>query len=138
MADDKWFSQLESRIFTLVSYRVKKALSTKYPKIKYTAEGQSDSSPHFPTWYMHEIQNVETGQDLENSEINAVMQSIEIIVYAKDKKEAKEIMTESVVQMKALRYNVVAMPIITTDGNVYSNIARFRRIIGAGDSDIVV
>lgn len=137
MADERWFTQLESRLFTLVSYRVKKALADKYTKIKFTTDDQSNGTPIFPTWYFHELQPVETGQGLENSTINAVIETIEVIVHAKSKDSAKEIMAETVYQMKQLRFNVTMMPIVTSDSNIYSSVARFRRLIGAGDTDIV-
>lgn len=137
MVDDRWFSQIESRIFTLVSYRVRKALEDDFPSIKCTTEGQSTSKPYFPTWYLHELQPLEVGQDLENTTVNAVMETIEIVVYAKTKSDASKIMTETIIQMKALAFIITMMPITSSDGNVYSSVARFRRLIGSGDVDIV-
>lgn len=137
MANERWFAQLESRIFTLVSYRVKKALKDQYPSIKCTMEGESTSKPYFPTWYFHELQPAETGQDLTNNTVNAVIETIEIVVYAKARDDAKNIMTETIYQMKQIGFNITMMPVPLSDGNVYSSTARFRRIVGAGDTDLV-
>lgn len=136
MADERWFTQLESRIFTIVTARMKKALP-KY-KLKCTTDGQSDGPSYFPTVYMHELSPYETGMDLTNQTINALVYTMQIEVFAKDKKDAKAIMSEAVLQMKKLSFDVTTFPVEMSDGNVVQSVARFRRVIGAGDTDIVV
>jgi hypothetical protein len=64
-------------------------------------------------------------------------ETIEVIVYTKNRQQCKTIINEAVVQMKAISFDVTMMPIITTDDNVYSGVARFRRIVGSGDTDLV-
>ena len=133
-----WFSEIESKVFTLASYRLKRALRDKISAtIKCTTDGASDSKPYFPTWYLHELSPVETGQDVTNDFVNAVIETIEVQVYAKSKEDCSLIMTETVVQMKVLKFNVTAMPIITSDTNVFTGVARFRRVVGAGDTDLI-
>lgn len=139
MANDRWYEQLESKIFTLVSHRVKKALKEQIKEtIKCTSDAQGDSSPYFPTWYMHELSPVETGADLTGNHINAVIETVEVIVYTKDKPQCKMIMAETVHQMKQLSFSITALPVETRlDGGVYQRIARFRRLVGSGDTDLV-
>lgn len=137
MDNERWYEALESNIFTLVSHRIRKALTGKVSKtIKFTTEGQSDAVPYFPTCYIHELTPAESGNDLEGRTINAVIETIEVIVYADSKSDCKMITDEAVFQMKRLRFSVTAMPIITEDGRVSSGACRFRRVIGADDKDL--
>lgn len=135
--DNTWFTSLEAKIFNIVSYRLKKALKMSDKDIKCTTDGQSNSTAVFPTFYLHELSPVETGNDLENKTINALTETIEIIVYTKNRQQCKKIINEAVLQMKAISFDVTMMPIVTTDDNVYSGVARFRRIVGSGDTDLV-
>ena len=138
MASDRWYEKLESAIYTKVTYRTKKALEGKTSKaIKFTSVGESEANPYFPTCYLHELQPAEFGQDLKGTDINAVVETMECIVYTKDKAECKLIMNEVMHQMKALRFYITAMPITSASEGVHNGVARFRRIIGASDTDIV-
>lgn len=137
MVNDRWYEELEANIFTLIRHRVRKALDGKVSKtIKFTSEGQSESAPYFPTVYLHELTPAETGEDLEGRSINAVIETIEIIVYSDAKSEAKLIMNECIFQMKRLCFSVTSMPILTESGRVANTVSRFRRVIGADDIDL--
>lgn len=135
--DNAWFASVEAKIFNIVSYRLKRALNMSDKDIKCTTDGQSNSTAVFPTFYLHELSPVEFGQDITNNTINAITETIEIIVYTKNRQQCKKIINEAVVQMKALGFDITMMPIITTDQNVYDGVARFRRIVGSGDADLV-
>lgn len=135
--DNAWFASLEAKIFNIVSYRLKKALGMSDKDIKCTTDGQSSTTAVFPTFYLHELSPMEEGNDIENKTINAVTETIEIIVYTKNRQQCKKIINEAVLQMKGISFDVTMMPIITTDDNVYSGVARFRRIVGSGDTDLV-
>lgn len=138
MANDRWYENLESTIYTLVSFRTKRDLEGMTSKpIKFTSIGENNASPYFPTCYLHELQPAEYGQDIEGSSINALMETMECIVYSRDKQECKLIVNEVVHQMKQLHFSVTAMPIMSTADNIHSGIARFRRIVGASDADLV-
>ena len=138
MSNERWYETVESRILTLVRYRMQKALAGKTSKnIKFTTEGESDAEPYFPTCYIHGLQPMETGGDLEGRTINAIIQTMEVQVYTKDRQECWLIMNEAVYQMKQLAFEVTAMPIVNKTNGVSQGVARFRRTIGAGDVDIV-
>lgn len=138
MANDRWYEKLESSIYTLVSYRTKRELTGQTSKtIKFTSSGQSEANPYFPVCYLHELQPVEMGQDLHGTSVNAVIETMECIVYARDKAECKLILNEVTHQMKQLLFFVTAMPLYTTSDNIYTGIARFRRLVGASDADLV-
>lgn len=136
--NERWYEQIESRVLTLVRYRMQRALNGKVSKtIKFTTDGESDAAPYFPTCYIHALQSVEIGGDLEGKTINAILETIEVQTYCRDRQECILIMNEAVYQMKQLAFEAMAMPIVSTTSNVASGIARFRRTIGAGDVDIV-
>lgn len=138
MPSATWFSEIESKVFSTVSYRLKRELRGKLSgTLKCTTDGASDSAPYFPTWYLHELEPMETGQDLTNDFVNALIETIEVQVYTKSKSECELIMDETVVQMKALHFDVTAMPIVMSNTNVFTGKARFRRVVGGGDSDII-
>lgn len=138
MVDERWYESLESTIYTLVSYRMKKALEDKTSKaIKFTSVGENDSTPYFPTCYIHELQSVEYGQDLEGSSVNAVNERMGCIVYSRDKTECKTILNECVYQMKRLGFKVMKMPTVSTRDNIHNGDAEFQRLVGANDVDLV-
>lgn len=137
-SSDRWYENLESTIYTLVSYRAKRELTGKTSKpIKFTSVGQSESTPYFPTCYLHELQPIEFGQDITGESVNAVIETMECIVYARDKNESKIILNEVTHQMKLLKFMITAMPINSTIDNVYQGVARYRRLVGASDADLV-
>ena len=138
MSNERWYETVESRILTLVRYRMQRALSGKVSKtIKFTTDGESDDKPYFPTCYMHALQPLETGGDLEGKTVNAVIATFEVQTYCRDRQECILIMNEATYQMKQLAFEVTAMPIVNKTNGVSQGVARFRRTIGAGDTDIV-
>jgi len=137
MDNDRWYESVESDVFTVVTHRMKKALDGKTKKaIKFTTEGQSDAQPYFPTCYIHSLSPLETGGDLYGRSINAIISTMEVIVYSDNKKECNTIVNEAVYQMKQIGFSVTSMPILTEDGKVSNGVCRFRRVIGADDTDL--
>lgn len=105
-----------------------------YPDLKCTTVSQN-TVVNFPTLYLHELQPVEAGNDLDNTTVNAVLSTIEIQVWSNEsEKHCKDILTAAIVEMKRLRFNVTMFPNVTTDNKIAWGVARFRRMIGAGDS----
>lgn len=124
------FSQILSKVFTQVSYMLKK----EYKNLNCTTKGENIGKAEFPTLYMRELQAIETGQDLENATINAIICTIEIQVYTKnDEALCKKIMYDAVSEMKRFLFDATAMPIIETQDTVTMGFARFRRLVGSGD-----
>ena len=74
------FNEILSRVFTQVTYMLKK----KYKNLNSTTKGENVGTATFPTLYMRELPAVEMGNDLENKTINAIMCTIEIQVFTKD------------------------------------------------------
>lgn len=125
------FNEILSRVFTQVSYMMKK----KYPALNYTTKGENVGNAQFPTLYMRELPAVEMANDLDNTTINAVLCTIEIQVFTKnDESACKQIINDAVLEMKRFRFNVTAMPIIETEDYISFGVARFRRMVGSGDT----
>ena len=125
------YTEILDRVFTQVSYMLKK----KYSDLNCTTKGENVGTSKFPTLYMYELQPLEVGNDLENATINAVQCTIEIQVYTKNNETlCKEIMSEATSEMKRFRFSIPAMPIVSTSDSVSSGVARYRRIVGSGDT----
>ena len=124
------FSQILSRIFTQVSYMMKK----KYSTLNCTTKGENLGDAKLPTLYMRELPAIETANDLDNTTVNSILCTIEIQVFTKnDETLCKALMNDAVVEMKRFRFNVTAMPVVETQDTVSKGVARFRRMVGSGD-----
>ena len=127
--DEMWFSKIESKVITQVEYM----LAKNFPKLKCTSVSQSTVTT-FPTLYLHELQPAEAGMDLTNESVNAIISTIEIQVWTNTTElECRNILAAAIVEMKRLGYNVTMFPNITTESKIRWGVARFRRMIGAGD-----
>lgn len=128
-----WFSQIESKVFTQVSYMLSERKDAPFPKLKCTSVSQNEIT-YFPTLYLHELQPVEAGMDLTNETVNAVVSTIEIQVWTNTKElDCKNILTAAILEMKQMGFNVTMFPSITTDSKIRWGVARFRRMIGSCD-----
>lgn len=129
-----WTSDIESMVFTRVKAKGNNALKSKYPNIYFTTNDKVQKQPQFPTVYLHEVGSVEQGMDLENTEINAVLNTIQVDVTDNESQgRAKEVMSNIVKTMKSMGYTVISLPQFQNTDNVYRQTARFRRMIGKGD-----
>lgn len=136
MSSAVWYGYLENTIFS----RVKKGLGSTYGgTINFTSLSKSPTTSELPTCYIHELAGLERGMTLDNQNVNAVLCNIQIDIYAASKADCNKITRLAVQQMKNLKFNVVAMPLVDdSNTDVIHSIARFRRLIGVGDKDIVV
>lgn len=131
---DNWFAEIESNVFTQVSYMLAERTDAPYPELNCTTVSQN-TVVHFPTLYLHELQPVEAGNDLLNESVNAVLSTIEIQVWSNvSEKDCKDIITAAVLEMNRLGYNVTMFPSVQTDSKIAWGAARFRRMVGSCDS----
>lgn len=132
---ESWFMNIEPYVFTVF----KKRMREKFDHVFYTTSNQDVRESKFPCVYLHLVEQTEIGNDLDNVTVNAVRASFRVQVFSKTAAENQEIMTEAVLQLKKLRFNVIQMPIFASerDKSVFLSEARFSRVIGGGDSDIV-
>lgn len=125
---------LESQVYTRIKTQFPSKLKEKYKNINFTTENKVDALPRFPTVYIHEMPGAETGEDLQGDTINAVWSSFHIEVTTNTKmNDAKEVMNEVVRIMKTMSFQVIVTPEFQNTDSTYRRVARFRRIIGAGD-----
>lgn len=132
---ETWFMKIEPSVFTIFKTR----MSGKFPDVFYTTANQDVNERKFPCVFIREVEQVETGNDLDNVTINAVRSSFRVQVFSKTAAENRSIMAEAVLQLKKMRFNVISMPVFASerDKSVFLSDARFSRIIGGGDRDIV-
>jgi len=134
--DNSWVLDNESRIFTRIKGMTEKTLSKKFPGIYYTTSDELTENVTKPyTVYLHELNGVEKGQDLCGQDINGILSTFELKVSVNTKKsDCKAILVEILKAFKQLYFDVVVLPEIQTDSEMYIGIGRFRRVIGQGDS----
>lgn len=131
---DDWFSQIEEAILTQLDYMLAQRQDAPFPNLVCTSANQNQLTA-FPTMYVHELEPIETGNDLENQTVNAVIETIEIQCWTNETEaECRRLMAAAIVEMKRMRFNCTAFPNIQTDNKIAFGIARFRRVIGSGDT----
>lgn len=130
----KWFTEIESKYRSYFTTRMKKSLPDY--NFNFPTEETNNTPTKFPTVFFHEISQVETGNDLENDGVNAVMETIEVQVITNDTlAENRDITATAAVLMKQMRFSMISAPVCLQEGeNIRRSISRYRRIIGADDS----
>lgn len=132
--DETWFSKIEGKVITQVQYMLQSRAEAPYPTLKVTSVNQASTPAVFPTMYIHELEPVERGQDLDNVTLNAVLHTMEIQVWTdKGQSECRGILAATINEMKRLRYNIVMFPTIKTDSGISWGVIRARRVVGAND-----
>lgn len=132
MGDELWFSKLEFVLFTHFQEKVKRILGSESDGVFFTTESNNDIPSRFPTIHFEELPASERGMDLDNVTVNAVNETIQVFVYAKSEDETRRLMNACVTAMKQLRFNAV-FPRFDRTHDISHGVARFRRVIGAGD-----
>ena len=132
--DETWYSKIEGQVITQVQYMLQGRENAPYPDLNITSKNQTDKPAVLPCMYIHELQPIEAGQDLDNVSVNAVIHTMEIQVWTdKGQTHCKGILTSAITEMKRMRYNIIALPTIITDNGLSWGAIRARRIVGAGD-----
>ena len=132
------FSRLSSTVFTILKTKVKKAMADTYPTISFSDE-PTGKDPVFPNVFFQQLQPVEAGQDIEGSNINAVLDTVQITVTANTSKaDANKVAWACVDALKSIRYDMVMLPIysiqIKESTRIHTFTFRARRMIGYGDT----
>lgn len=123
----------ENIVFTRIKATFSEKLKTKYTNLYFTTSDKVQSTPKFPTIYVHELPSLEKGNDLENNEIAFKLATFQIEVFDnQNQTRTNEVMAEVVRIMKSMGFSINEMP-YSDNTDVYRKIARFRRIIGNGD-----
>lgn len=126
---------IESTVFSRIKNKYPSELRTKYPDTFFTTSDRTPKDPKFPSIYVHDEGGIERGATLDGENINAVLSTIRIEVYDNVKQgNVTEVMDYVVGVMKTLRYEVIAMPNFQNQADIYRKVARFRRVIGDGET----
>lgn len=134
--NELWFAELSGLITTHFKTRLKNLIpATLFKKLKITTSNSDIAPTELPAIWIEEASSLETGENLDNTSINAVIETIQITVYHNGQmKDVKKLMNASVLAMKQMRFGAVMTPIYATNHDIKTAVARFRRIIGEGDS----
>lgn len=129
-----WTNDVSIKVFATVKTESSKILLSKYPDIFFTSSDKAQTSPKFPTVYIHEVGTTEQGMDLENTQINAGLFTFQIDVFDnQNQNRARDVMGEVMKVMKSMRFSVISMPEFQNTADTYRQTARFRRLIGYGE-----
>ena len=142
MVSETWYSEIESTIFTLLQYVLVEKVDAPYPSLNCTTSSQNESLENvddFPALYVHLLPPLEMGQTLTNEDVSAIRATFELQVFSdQSENECRDIMNACIKEMKKLRFNIPMLPDPQTADKKYFAIARFSRVIGNGDTDIVL
>lgn len=141
MISETWYSQIESTLLTTLQYYLVEKTDAPFPLLNCTTSSENDSLEgvsDFPTLYVHLLSPLEIGNDLTNESVNAIDATLELQVFSnQNESECREIMDACIIEMKKLHFNISMFPDPQTQDKKYFAIARFNRVIGSGDVDIV-
>ena len=132
MVSETWYAGIEATVFTQVQYMLKKV----FPKLVCRTTSETVTPSEFPTMYLHETQE-EIGQDLYNSDVNAVNSTVYIRVWTNTTEaDCREILAQATRELKRFHYNVKNLPTTQITDKIAFGEIMARRVIGGGD-DIV-
>lgn len=135
MSCGNWAVDLDSIIFTRIKNGLTSAFGKKYTDMYITNSDRTLTTAKFPTIYIHPMSNVELGNTLDGNSINGVMYTIQCeVTVTESQSQAKTIMAEILNIVKAMYFEVIAMPEVTSTDDTYRAVARFRRAVGASDT----
>lgn len=136
MADynELWYMKVESIIFDKIKKKSSEYLK-KYKDITFTSDEVIQAPTKFPCVEIREIGGEEVGQTFEGDAVCGYRSTFQVTVYHNSSKQiARDVMEEIVSHFKQdLKFDLVAMPIHSYNGQIHTYIARCRRVIGAGD-----
>lgn len=134
-SENEWVYDLDTTIFSIVKSKALPKLIKRFPDVYFTSSGKSKSPPEFPTIYIHSLQGIEKGMDLERTRINAIQETVQVDISTNtNQSDAKYVMKITTDIFKEMMFYVVAMPELTSDGETYKCTARFRRVISLNDT----
>lgn len=126
---------IESIVYSRIKYNFDKDIKATYPDLNFTTNNRALVDAKFPCVYIHLAVGVETGQDLENKQINAGNYAFQIDVYDNQSQNRTSIIMDEIVRiMKSMRFNIPELPIFDNTQSEYRSTARFQRVIGSGDT----
>lgn len=107
-------------------------------KAKVVQNVAPDTLATFPCIFYTQLNPIEVGQDLTNTEINAINCTVEVRGYVNtgDYSDCKKLLEPVIQGFKSYGFNIPMFPVYTKTENVVQGVLRFRRIVGAEDKDL--
>ena len=133
--ESEWYLDIESKIFTTISYMLSERENAPFPDLKCTATSENVTPSHFPTLYLWHTYKGD-GYDLEGTEIGGIDSTINIKVWTNtSERECATILAEAEKVMRTIfRYRCGKMPTATITNNLASGQIVCNRVIGSGDT----
>lgn len=128
-----WFAEIESKVYTIVKTRMTKKYKERYPTINFVSSGENRVPKQSPTIYLHELDNPEMANDLENNVVNMVRENMECEVYALNREDTHMVSALLRAEMKALGFSIIQQSPPMQDDSWWRCVMRFNRPIGSGD-----
>ena len=128
-SQNQWAYDLENLTYAIVKTRCEKKLKTKYPKLKFTQEEQSDSATaSFPTVQVQALEPIEQNEDLERERMNTVLFTAQVTVTTnKSRSEALNVAQTVANEYKAMSFKLVPAPFVRKNGKLWTATLRARR-----------
>ena len=132
--NNAWYQDVESSVYSRAKAILTSKLKTKYSDLYITDDDNNIKNPKFPTIYFNYLQPSERGMDLEGITINAILLTVQIEIYTKDKISANEVSKYLVETMKSMGFRA-SMPSFNNISEDYKRtVSRYSRVVGYGDS----
>lgn len=133
-----WACDVETEIYSIVKARATANLITEYPNINFTMKAKVEDDAIFPTVYIHFLPSLEVGQDIENTQINAIRATAQVEITVggnqNDMTDARKVAYTVLDEFKRLRFNITSMPEFRDSTNDTQRIIyRASRVIGSND-----
>lgn len=131
MVDNQWTGDILTIIYSRVKAIALSKLKLLYPKISFTTVPIDTSNATFPTVYIHEISNTETGLSLERHITEGVKIVIQVEVFANDENrvDAKKISYVINDIMKSLMFTGESFPLPEYNLDYTRCVSRYKRDI---------
>jgi len=132
--DNMWYREVETKVLTILKYKLEKRLKSKYPSLNVSNQEEVNGYPKFPTVFIQMTSSDEEGADLEGDSINAINAVFYITVSTNTNKSDTNIVIDNCVDiMKSLRFSINKIPEPKKSGDIYYSTMRCKRIVGAND-----
>ena len=133
-----WINDVQSKIFTIVSYKGKKEYQEKFPNIFYTTDVLGDGKTHYPTIYLKFLPSNEIGRSFDVDEISAYRCAIQIEVTVSNDTEqgielGKDIIWFTLETLQKYGFLINTPQDVSMDKSNRRFVARCERTFGAGD-----
>ena len=109
--------------------RCEKQLKTKYPKLKFIQEEQSDNATaSFPTVLFKALEPIEQNEELECERVNTVLFTAQVTVTTNtNRSEALNVEQAVANEYKAMSFKLVPAPFARKNGKLWTATLRARR-----------